>query len=85
MDILEKLDQISTRLDRIESKLGIVEQDCSSMRSHIGFVEGVYATLKTPLDYVASKITGNAGGIATCSSKNTRSLVKRKFVVIINK
>mgnify|MGYP005990116303 CR=1 FL=1 len=69
MDILEKLDQISTRLDRIESKLGIVEQDCSSMRSHIGFVEGVYATLKTPLDYVASKITGNVGELPPAPRK----------------
>jgi archaellum component FlaC len=61
MDVLiEKIDQINIRLDKIEKKLGIVEQDCSSMRSHIGFVESVYDTLKTPLNYITSKISGES-------------------------
>ena len=56
--LLKKMDEVSRRLERIERKLGVVEETCSSMDSHIGFVEGLYTTLQSPLHYVVSSITG---------------------------
>jgi hypothetical protein len=70
--ILEKLDEMNKRLERIERKLGVVEESCSSMDSHIGFVEGLYTTLQSPLHYVVSRITGYDESLPAAPSSQKR-------------
>lgn len=56
--------ELSDRLDVIERKLDLilhtldasVIKNCDKMGTHIDFVEGVYATLKVPLNYISDKI-----------------------------
>ena len=47
--ILQKLQNIEERLDRVDAK-------CESMQNHARFVEKVYDTLRIPLDAVSSYI-----------------------------
>jgi SMC interacting uncharacterized protein involved in chromosome segregation len=46
----EKLDMLSSKLD------GEVIDECKKMSSHISFVEGVYDTMKHPLNYICDSI-----------------------------
>lgn len=46
----EKLDMLSSKLD------GEVIDECKKMSSHISFVEGVYDTMKHPLNYICGTI-----------------------------
>jgi tetrahydromethanopterin S-methyltransferase subunit G len=56
--------QLSDRLDTLERKLdlillkldGSVIKNRDKMGNHIDFVNGVYATVKVPLSYIANKI-----------------------------
>jgi archaellum component FlaC len=57
VDISEKLTCINDRLDKIEEKIKQMKKSCTSMDNHIGFVENVYSTLKSPLDYIANVVT----------------------------
>ena len=57
VDILEKLTCINDRLDKMEEKIKQMKKSCTSMDNHIGFVENVYSTLKSPLDYIANAVT----------------------------
>lgn len=61
MSIEDKLDQILSRLETIERRLDKIEVSCSDMDNHIGFVEGVYGTLRSPLDYVARQVNRLSG------------------------
>ena len=59
----QKLDQILSRLDNIDKRLKRIENSCVGMDSHIGFVEGVYGTLRRPLDFLTKQvniISGNS-------------------------
>jgi hypothetical protein len=51
----EELKNISRRLERIEEKLGIVQDDCSKMSYHIDFVERVWVKIRAPLGYFIGK------------------------------
>ena len=48
----EKLDIMSSKLD------GEVIGECKKMSSHISFVEGVYDSMKHPLNYICETING---------------------------
>lgn len=54
--IEKKLDTVLERLTRLEDRLNGIEGSCSGMDSHIGFIEGVYETLRSPLDYFTSQV-----------------------------
>jgi predicted nuclease with TOPRIM domain len=54
--ILLKLDSIEEKLDRIEEKLKKNTEDCEKMSEHIDFVENVYSTLKSPLEFIRWKL-----------------------------
>jgi hypothetical protein len=56
-ELSDRLDAIETKLDLILHKLDAsVITNCDKMGNHIDFVEGVYATLKVPLNYISDKI-----------------------------
>jgi hypothetical protein len=51
------MDTIERKLDLILHKLdGSVIKNCDKMGTHIDFVNGVYATVKVPLNYISTKI-----------------------------
>ena len=63
MSTEQKLDQILSRLDDIDKRLKLIENSCVGMDNHIGFVEGVYGTLRRPLDFLTNQvniISGNS-------------------------
>ena len=50
-----KMDIIILILQRIENKLNEVEKSCGGMDEHINFVESVYSTVRSPLDFIVNK------------------------------
>lgn len=64
--------RLTARLDAIESALAALtaqvaaladavagtQRACASMEGHIEFVEGVYTSVRHPLNYLASKFSG---------------------------
>jgi hypothetical protein len=61
MNDTQKLDMILHKLECIEKKLNIVEESCNGMDTHITFINGVYNTLKSPLDFVVKRISSIQG------------------------
>jgi hypothetical protein len=57
IQLSDRLDTLERKLDLILLKLdGSVIKNCDKMGNHIDFVNGVYATVKVPLNYIANKI-----------------------------
>ena len=55
--IMNRMDDIERKLDLILQKLdGSVIKNCDKMGTHIDFVNGVYDTVKVPLNYISNKI-----------------------------
>ena len=55
--IMNRMDDIERKLDLILQKLdGSVIKNCDKMGTHIDFVNGVYDTVKIPLNYISNKI-----------------------------
>jgi hypothetical protein len=57
----DKLDLILEKLNAIEKRLDKIENSCGAMDTHIGFVDGVYTTVRTPLDFIVNKVSLLAG------------------------
>ena len=56
-NITNRLDALERKLDLILTKLdGSVIKNCDKMGNHIDFVNGVYATVKVPLNYISNKM-----------------------------
>ena len=55
-ELNEKLDKIIHKLERIEKRLDIVEESCNGMDNHINFVNNVYSTIRTPLDFMVNQV-----------------------------
>jgi hypothetical protein len=56
-ELADRLDTIERKLDLILQKLdGSVIKNCDKMGTHIDFVNGVYSTVKVPLNYISNKI-----------------------------
>ena len=51
-----KLDLILEKLNAIEKRLDKIENSCGAMDTHIGFVDGVYTTLED-LDFIVNKVS----------------------------
>jgi hypothetical protein len=49
-------EKVLESLQRIEERLGIIEKDCSTMRSHIKFIENTYVIVRGPLQYLKSRL-----------------------------
>ncbi len=54
--ILSKLSDIEDRLSKIEERLKITENGSLKMTNHIDFIENVYSSLKSPLEYMRWKL-----------------------------
>ena len=55
--LIDRMDTIERKLDLILQKLDdSVIKNCDKMGTHIDFVNGVYATVKVPLNYISNKI-----------------------------
>ena len=49
--LMDRMDEIERKLDLILQKLdGSVIKNCDKMGTHIDFVNGVYATVRSPTD-----------------------------------
>lgn len=57
----DKLDLILEKLNAIEKRLNKIENSCGAMDTHIGFVDGVYTTVRRPLDFIVNKVSLLAG------------------------
>lgn len=55
-EILEKLNLILIRLDKIEEDVKYLKDGNDSMTEHISFIENVYDTIKNPFYFILSKI-----------------------------
>lgn len=54
---MNRMDAIERKLDLILQKLdGSIIKNCDKMGTHIDFVNGVYATVKVPLNYISNKM-----------------------------
>ena len=63
--VTERLDRIEARLEAIERILSHIVNSCDNMDDHIGFIHGVYRTVRSPLDYIVSKISGEESALPT--------------------
>lgn len=50
-----KMDIVILTLQRIENNLREVKLSCNTMDEHIDFIESVYTTVRSPLDYIMSR------------------------------
>ena len=63
--ILDKLNNIEKKLEQIENDLKEINykidnnliNNCEKMGSHVDFVENVYNTVRSPLQYISNSIT----------------------------
>jgi hypothetical protein len=55
-EMLEKLNLILIRLDKIEEDIRYLKDGNDSMTEHISFIENVYDTIKNPFYFILSKI-----------------------------
>lgn len=68
-EIKNKLDSLEYKLIDLEVKLNkileLLENDvapnCNKMSSHIDFIDKVYDTVKSPLNFMCNKINGLSG------------------------
>ena len=51
-----RLTHIEEVLLRLDSNSKVVEKDCEKMREHIEFVEDAYQVVRTPLNYLKSRV-----------------------------
>jgi hypothetical protein len=54
--ILEKLDEILKRLEKIEIEIEYLKKGNDNMSEHISFIENVYETVKNPFYFIMNKI-----------------------------
>ena len=55
-NLVDRMDTLERKLDLILLKLdGSIMKNCDKMGTHIDFVNGVYDTVKIPLNYIANK------------------------------
>lgn len=52
--ILEKLQKIESKIERIEEDVVIVKTNSILMKNHINFIETLYQTMRNPLNKILS-------------------------------
>lgn len=57
--IRASLARLEESVNRIEQTLSETQKSCSNMDAHITFVESVYASVRSPLSFIASRFTGS--------------------------
>ncbi len=63
IDFIEKIELmreeiriISIKLDKVMDKLEVNHEECTKMGNHINFVENVYQSIKSPLNFICDKV-----------------------------
>ena len=54
-EILEELQKISLRLDKLENDISYLKKGTDNMNNHITFIESVYDTVKYPFYLIMNK------------------------------
>ena len=52
----EEIRNISIKLDKVMDKLEVNHEECTKMGNHINFVENVYQSIKSPLNFIFDKV-----------------------------
>ena len=62
-EITEKVDQLAqeienlaVKLDKIMELLQVNHDECTRMGNHINFIENIYDSVKSPLNFICDKI-----------------------------
>ena len=53
--IERKMDLIINKIDELSSKVGSVGESCDNMDNHIHFINGVYTTVRSPLEWIVNR------------------------------
>ena len=60
-DINKKLDLIMDKLNDMDKRLNKMEKSCGAMDNHITFVDCIYSTIRSPLDFIVNKVSRISG------------------------
>ena len=55
-ELRKEVKDISKKLDIVMEKLQVSADECARMGNHITFVEGIYDSVKSPLNYICEKV-----------------------------
>ena len=55
-EMMDQFDRINKTLIELIQAVDKLDGSCSKMDDHINFVENTYETLKSPLDYISSRV-----------------------------
>ena len=58
--LLDKMEHLELKINSLEDKIDKLIVICGRMNTHITFVEQVYSTLKTPINYISSSFSSKA-------------------------
>lgn len=58
-EIEEKMEIVIEKEESIEKSLDENAKDCKKMSEHISFVERVYRSLRSPLNFITNKFSNN--------------------------
>lgn len=72
-EILNKLEEINQRLDKLENEIKYIKESSTNMNEHISFIETVYDTIKYPFYFIINKIKP----IENIPIKEKRLLIKK--------
>lgn len=64
----KRIEVLEKKIDLIINKLDSIETNTDKMDKHIDFVEGVYETLKRPLQFITTKLSGFNSTLPTLTS-----------------
>ena len=68
-EIIEKIEIINSKIDKILEIIENNKKNCEKMENHITFIESVYDNIKNPLGYICSKVK-NISGTSNYSLEN---------------
>ena len=54
--MLEEIRNVSKKLDKVIDKIDINHEECSRMGEHINFIENIYESVKSPLNYICDTV-----------------------------
>ena len=55
-DIFYKLLELENKISKLEEKIDKLLKTCGNMDDHISFVETIYETLKSPINFISNNI-----------------------------
>ena len=64
------LQEILEKLNILENKMNTIEKKINGIHEHITFVNGVYTTLKTPLEYISSAFSRSETSLPDIETSN---------------